>query len=58
MPEDDVRCTHLSQRNLMNYFPLTTEQGYRFKPGHSVISITCRDGLTTLPGQRQLVDLR
>jgi hypothetical protein len=26
MPEDDVWCTHLSQRNLMNYFPLTTEQ--------------------------------
>jgi hypothetical protein len=31
--------------------------GYRFKPGHPAPSITCRDGLTALPGHGQLVDL-
>jgi hypothetical protein len=31
--------------------------GYRFKPGHPASSMACRKGLTTLPGQRQRVDL-
>ena len=30
---------------------------YRFKPGHPAPSMTCREGLTALPGQRQLVNL-
>jgi tellurite resistance protein TerC len=34
-----------------------TPQGYRFKPGHPAASMTCREGLTALPGHRQLVDL-
>jgi transposase len=32
--------------------------GQPFSPGHFVPSITYREGLTTLPWQRQLVDLR
>jgi hypothetical protein len=32
-------------------------QGHRFKPGHPAPSITCRCGLTALPGQGQRVDL-
>ena len=32
--------------------------GYPFKAGHSAASTTYRDGLTTLPGHRQLVNLR
>ena len=32
--------------------------GHPFSPGHFVPSILYRDGLTTLPGQRQLVDLQ
>jgi hypothetical protein len=31
--------------------------GYRFKPGHPVFSITCRDGLTALSWHGQLPDL-
>jgi hypothetical protein len=31
--------------------------GYPLSPGHSAPSITCREGLTTLPGHGQLVDL-
>jgi hypothetical protein len=31
--------------------------GHRFNPGHFVSSMTCRDGLTTLPGHGQRVDL-
>jgi type I restriction enzyme S subunit len=31
--------------------------GYPLSPGHFVSSMTCRDGLTTLPGHGQLVDL-
>ena len=33
------------------------ERGYPLKPGHPAPSITCREGLTTLPGHGQLVDL-
>jgi InsA N-terminal domain len=33
------------------------EVGYRFKPGHSAASMTCREGLTTSSWQRQRVDL-
>ena len=31
--------------------------GYPLSPGHPASSITCRDGLTTLPGHGQLVNL-
>src|SRR4030095_467427 len=31
--------------------------GYRFKPGHPVFSITCRDSLTALSWHGQLPDL-
>jgi hypothetical protein len=31
--------------------------GHRFKPGHPAPSMTCRYGLTALPGQGQRVDL-
>src|SRR4029450_9502513 len=31
--------------------------GYRYKPGHPVFSITCRDGLTALSWHGQLPDL-
>jgi class 3 adenylate cyclase len=31
--------------------------GHRFKPGHPAPSMTCRCGLTALPGQGQRVDL-
>jgi Helix-turn-helix len=31
--------------------------GHRSEPGHPAPSMTCREGLTTLPGHRQLVDL-
>ena len=32
-------------------------EGYQFNPGHRALSMTCREGLTTLPGHGQLVDL-
>jgi hypothetical protein len=35
-----------------------TTLGYPFNAGHSATSITYRDGLTTLPGHGQRVDLR
>jgi hypothetical protein len=38
-------------------FGLFVKDGYRFKPGHPASSMACRKGLTTLPGQRQRVDL-
>jgi hypothetical protein len=31
--------------------------GYQFKPGHPAPSMTCREGLTALPGHGQLVNL-
>ena len=31
--------------------------GYPLSPGHPAPSMTCRDGLSPLPGHRQLVDL-
>jgi len=33
------------------------EVGDPLSPGHSAPSMTCREGLTTLPGHGQLVDL-
>ena len=33
------------------------EKGHPFNAGHPAPSITCREGLTTLPGHGQLVDL-
>jgi hypothetical protein len=41
------RCTSFSVNTM----------GHRFKPGHPAPSITCRYGLTALPGQGQRVDL-
>jgi hypothetical protein len=38
-------------------FDWVSLNGYRFKPGHPASSMACRKGLTTLPGQRQRVDL-
>ena len=34
-----------------------SETGHRFKPGHLTPSMTCREGLTTLPWHGQFVDL-
>jgi hypothetical protein len=31
--------------------------GYPFNAGHSATSITCREGLTTLPWHGQLLDV-
>jgi hypothetical protein len=36
---------------------LIATHGYPFNAGHSAPSITCRKGLTTLPGHRQLLDV-
>jgi hypothetical protein len=32
-------------------------EGHPFKPGHPDPSMTCREGLTTLPGSGQLINL-
>jgi hypothetical protein len=46
---------------MSNNWPLprhnNVSSGYPLSPGHPVSSITCREGLTTLPGHGQLVDL-
>ena len=36
---------------------LNNRCGYPLSPGHPVSSMTCREGLTTLPGHGLLVDL-
>ena len=36
---------------------LFEELGYPFNAGHAAPSMTCREGLTTLPGHGQCADL-
>jgi G6PDH family F420-dependent oxidoreductase len=42
---------------LIEQYAIVGEKGHRFKPGHSASSMTCREGLTTLPGHGQRVEL-
>ena len=45
-----------ASRHVEHWFHIM--EGYPFSPGHYVTSITYREGLMALPGQRQLIDLR
>ena len=60
----EQRCagrTFLLHDSYRGQAPAVQEQivdmGYPFNAGHSAPSITCREGLTTLPGHRQLLDV-
>jgi hypothetical protein len=44
-------------RTLLDHAGLLTQVGHPFNAGHPGPSITCRDGLTALPGHGQLIDL-
>jgi antitoxin (DNA-binding transcriptional repressor) of toxin-antitoxin stability system len=57
--EDDHPIAKLtrSPRTSWPCQPGSAKDGYPLSPGHFVPSITYREGLTTLPWQRQLVDL-
>jgi Homeodomain-like domain len=50
----ELRCPDQTVRNTLHAFH---QRGYPLSPGHPVSSMTCREGLTTLPGHGQLVDL-
>jgi hypothetical protein len=53
---DLMRLPHGSQILGMGLFTLAF-LGHPFKAGHFAPSMTCREGLMTLPWPRQLVDL-
>ena len=53
--QDMVRDPFLTPAEAVGYGLVDAE--YPLSPGHSAPSMSCREGLTTLPGHGQLVDL-
>ena len=60
LPLCDLEATDHTSANyqpLNDYVVWFANRGYPLRPGHPASSITCREGLTTLPGHGQRVDL-